>query len=97
MEGGAVSAFSCKHLPGAQAHSGWVVQLRQRPGRSEEAELGAQDSDPAWWAKTACKREWESLKKYPRGLMTKAGLFSRKGERRGGVTKHNRWQLSAAI
>lgn len=29
--------------------------------------------------------------------MTKAGLLTGKGERRGVVTKHNRWQLSAAI
>lgn len=29
--------------------------------------------------------------------MTKAGLLTGKGERRGAVTKHNRWQLSAAI
>lgn len=37
------------------------------------------------------------VKKELPGLKTEAGLFTGKGERRGVVTKHNRWQLSAAI
>ena len=63
-------------------------------GRKEDSALKTQRLR----AGKTCFREGVGVvKKELPGLKTEAGLFTGKGERRGLVTKHNRWQLSAAI